>query len=624
MKELNHTKPQSVTILMVVIFGLPFVIFGQTVSFDFINYGDDVYVYNNPNVQDGVSLDSIRWAFTSAYYGNYHPLTWLSHMLDVQWFGLSPGRHHGVNVLLHAMNGVLLFLLLRGWTGSLGKSAAVALLFAVHPLHVESVAWIAERKEVLSTFLMLLTLGAYTQYVRKPSRQGYGAVAFLYTLTLLAKPSLAVLPALLLLLDHWPLKRIYDDRGPRKNLRTLLIEKIPLIAISVLMMIATYVALRQSGTTLLGIPYPATARAANAILTYAVYPVQTLWPANLVPFYTYAGTVYSFAAIATALAFLITISVIAIRYRATHPFALVGWCWYLVSVLPSLGIVYAGMHGHADHHTYVPLIGIFILVVWGVSAIIARWSSRSLAMMGIAAGVIALFALMAYVQTSHWRNSESLWRYTTKVSPENALAYQNLGAIYLRIGNVEESQAALLKAFEYSAANPYATAVTGAHLLNSLGAVASEQGDFEQASQYFDGAVQLRPLDARLRCNLADVLILAGRLDDAERELRRAVELDANLARAWNSLAFALVMNGLQDEALEAGAHAVALEPGNPEFRHQMALAEFAAERYDRALEHLEAVLAIDEHFEPALVLKTEILGRRGIDPDDIGELDAP
>lgn len=609
---------------MVVIFGLPFIIFGQTISFDFINYGDDVYVYDNPNVLNGVTFDTVRWAFTSAHNGNYHPLTWLSHCLDIKWFGPSPGRHHGVSVLLHAMNGVLLFLLLRGWTGSIGKSAAAALLFAVHPLQVESVAWIAERKEVLSTFLLFLTLGVYTQYVRGPSRQRYSAIIILYTLTLLAKPSLSVLPALLLLLDYWPLNRFGDDRRTQKNVRLLLVEKIPLFAVSALMIVATYVVLKQFGTTLLGIPYPATERAANAILTLAVYPVQTLWPANLVPFYTHAGIAYSFVAIAAALAFLIAISAIAIRYRATHPFILTGWCWYLVSVSPSLGIVYAGTHGHADHYAYIPLIGILILVVWGVPVVIARWSWGTRTGIGIATGAIALFALMAYVQTGHWRNSETLWKYTTNVSPDNAMAYQNLGAIYLRSGNLEQSQAALLKALEHSNENPYATAVTGAHLLNSLGAVASAQEDYEQASLYYAGVVKLLPGDPRLRCNLADVLILAGRLDDAELELRRAVELDAGLARAWNSLAFALVVKGMEEEALEAGARAVALDPDNAEFRHQMALAEFAAERYDRALEHLEAVFAIDEHFEPALVLKTEILGRRGIDPDDLGELGQP
>ncbi len=601
------------------VFGLPMLVFGQVVAFDFLNHGDDVQVYQNPTVAKGLSLGAIASALTTVDAGAYRPLTSIAHMLDVQAFGLVPGSHHAVNLFLHAMNGVLLFLLLRGWTGAIGKSAVVALLFAVHPLYVESVAWIAQRNQLLGAFLMFLTLGAYTQYVRAPSRTGFGGVLALYACTLFVEPTLFVLPALFLLIDYWPLDR---DNDVTKGAR--LVEKLPFAVVAVAFAIVAYLVWKQTGPVLLQPSYSAGVRISNAIVACAIYVGQFAWPANLVPFYPYPGTMPAWPAIAAAIGVLGGITGAAMRYRGAHPFVIVGWGWYLLTVAPTLRAVYIGQNAHADHNAYVPLVGLFIIVVWGVPVITARWALRPRTLQGIAATAIGSFALMAYVQTGHWRNSQSLWQHAAEVMPHNAVAHEKLGQLYFDNGNLEGSEAALQKAVEYSANNPYARVTIGGRSLNTLGAVATARQDFEQAAKYYARAVDLLPGDAHICSNYGEALLASGRLGEAIQALRHAVQLDDHLARAWNSLAFALVLNHKTDEALEAGTHAVELEPNNAENWYHLALAEFAAERYDQALKYLSRVFAIDEQFEPGLVLRTEIFARRGIEPADVEAVATP
>jgi len=620
MNDVKSGTPRTVTMWMVVLFVLPFVIYGQAMSFDFVNAGDDVYVYENASVLGGVSVESVRWAFTTAYFGNYHPLTWIDHMLDVQWIGLAPGRHHAVNVLLHAMNGVLLFLLLRGWTGAIGRSAVVALLFAVHPLHVESVVWVSQRKEVLSTFFLLLGLGVYTQYVRGATWRRYLTLSLVFAAASLANPALIIFPALLLLLDYWPLNRFGKEGGVRR----LVSEKSPLIAMAGTLAIITYVVMQQSNASLWGIPYATGVRITSAIETYAVYLGQTIWPANLVPFYPRAGTMPLWFSLGIAGAIIVSVTVVAIRSRATYPFILVGWGWYLISLFPNIGIVDAELSARADRYTYVPLIGIFIIGVWGVAAIAERRKIRDRIVVGFAVTTVGLFALMAYVQAGHWRNSESLWRYTVKVSPQNAFAFQNLGTLYLASGNLDESEAALLQALEHSDGDRHTHVALGGRALTSLGAVANLRGDFRQSAKYYARATELLPGDARVHSNYGEALLASEQSDAAIAELRRAVELDPQLAAAWNSLAFALILQRNIEEALDAGSHAIALDSRNPEYRYHMALAEFVAERFDPALKHLEEVFANDDQFAQAIALRTEILARRGIAPQNIGDPPIP
>lgn len=615
-------SPSAVTLWMIVVFGLPILVFGQVFAFDFINHGDDVTVYKNPMVASGVSLGTIWSALTTVDAGAYRPLSSISHMLDVYAFGLVPGSHHAVNIFLHALNGVLLFLLLRGWTGAMGKSAAVALLFAVHPLCVESVAWIAQRNQLLGGFLMFLTLGAYTQYVRAPSRTGYCGILFLYTLMLFAEPTLFVLPALFVLIDYWPIGRANDNPSVSKRARVL--EKLPFAIVALMFGTVLYFVWKQAGPTILQPSFPVGVRISSAIVACAIYVGQAVWPANLVPSYPHPGMMPPWPAIAAAIGVLGAMTGVAVRYRVVHPFIIVGWCWYLFNVAPTLRTVYIGLNRHADHNTYIPLVGLFVIAVWGVPVIAARWAVRPRTLQGIAATAIGLFALMAYVQSSHWRNSESLWRHTAEVMPNSAMAHEKLGQVYFDHGNFGDSDTALQKAVEYSAQNPYEHTTIGVRSLNTLGTVATARQDYDQAAEYYGRAVDLVPGDAHIRSNHGEALLASGKLDEAIQELQYAVQLDDQLARAWNSLAFALILKRKTDEALEAGRHAVELEPDNAENLYHMALAEFSAERYDRALKYLALVFEIDKQFEPGLVLQTEILARRGIDPTEAETLAVP
>lgn len=624
MNDGPRSGSRSVTLWMLVVFVVPVIVFGQSLAFDFVNFDDNRYVYDNPKVLDGLSLDGARWAFTSAHYQNYHPITWLSHMLDHELFGLAPGRHHGMSVFIHAMNSVLLFLLLRAWTGAVGKSAVVALLFAVHPLHVESVAWISQRKDTLSTFLLLITLGVYTQYIRRATLSRYLVVLLLFAATLLAKPALIVLPALLMLLDYWPLNRFNRVANPATSVPRLLLEKIPLAAIATAVAFVAYVLLKQAGAAAWASPYPATVRLANAIVACAVSLGKTVWPSNLVPFYPHAGTMAPWPQFVAAMATLTLVTVIAVRYRAAHPFFLVGWGWFLISFLPNSGVFYARLYAHADRHSYVPLIGVFIIVAWGAPLIAARRVLSGRALSGATAVAVAFFALMAYVQASHWRNSETLWRYTIETTPRNALAYQNLGVFYLANAMLGESEAALKQAVECSESLPHARASIGGRSLNALGGIAAARGDYEAACQHYARAVELLPGDAGVRTNFGEALVAAGRPREAAEELRHATSLDPDQPNVWNSLAFTLVLLGQSDEAFKAASRAAELNTNDAQSRYHMALAEFMAERYDSALAYIEEALEIDERHEEARNLKTEILSRRGIDPEDVPLLDAP
>jgi tetratricopeptide (TPR) repeat protein len=609
---------------MLAVFAAPILVYGQTLSFDFVNFDDNVYVYENHDVLEGLSTEGARWAFTNAHYQNYHPLTWVSHMADVAMFGPAPGMHHAVNVALHALNSALLFLLLRAWTGALGKSAAVALLFAVHPLHVESVAWISQRKELLSTFCLFVGLGLYTQYVRRPTRASQVAFLLMCAAAILAKPALFVLPGLLLLLDYWPLRR-FEKTGAHPNpVRRLLLEKTLLTAVAIILAVVSGIMLERAGADALHSVYSWPERLLNALVTTAVYVGQTVWPARLVPFYPRPDGLPTWPAIAASAILIAAISAAAIRYRSRYPYLLTGWGWYLLTVVPQSGIAYAGLYSHADRDAYLPITGLLIIAVWGVCAVADRRGFGRRALFSTAVVAVGLYGLMAYVQTGHWRNSGALWQYTIAVMPENALANQNLGVLLLESGRLDESEALLQHALEFSQSQPLARTEIGGRALNSLGAIASARGEFEQASALYARAADRLPRDLDVRSNWGEALLAARRPAEAIEVLRAVTVRDPSRASTWNTLAVALLVQGEIDAARKAAERAVALEPDVSEYHYRVALAEFAAERYDPALDHLQRALRIDSGYSEALQLRAEIYSRRGIAPEDIPPLDAP
>src|SRR5580704_13658541 len=412
--------------------------------FEFNNYDDRQYITENPNVQNGLTLPAVKWAFTAVGYGgNWHPLTWLSHLLDIELFGFHAGGHHFTNVLLHTANTLLLFLLLRRWTGNLWRPAFVAALFGWHPLHVESVAWVAERKDVLSTFFFFLTLLAYCRYASELKMKNgkrkiyYGLALLFFALGLMAKPMLVSLPIILLLLDYWPLRRIYDllfaIYGSGKDTADLecagtvslvraVVEKVPFFALTAASCVITYVAQGPAVQDLT--KFSLVDRAGNALVSYAKYLGKVFWPANLAVPYPYVHHLPPME-VAGAAILLLAVSVLSVRLARSHPPLFVGWFWFLITLVPVIGLVQVGGEPMADRYMYIPSVGIFVILAWEAPLLFKASSDDSLALPAAAFVLICCWVL-ASAQISYWRNSMTLWTHTLRVTKNNAAAESNL------------------------------------------------------------------------------------------------------------------------------------------------------------------------------------------------------
>ena len=515
-------------------------VFGQTLGDDFINYDDQNYVYENTKITGGLNLAGIAWAFSHVHAQNWHPLTTISHMLDCQLYGLKAGGHHFTNVLLHTAAVLLLFAVLREMTGALWRSAFVAAVFAIHPLHVESVAWVAERKDVLSAVFFMLTLGAYMRYARAPSIARYLAVAALLALGLMSKPMLVTLPFVLLLLDYWPLKRFapatpveskakwldWWERQSRK-LSGLILEKIPLIALAAISGTVTFLAQRQAlGWTE---DLPVSLRFNNAVVTYIAYIWQMLWPVKLAVFYPHPENRLSLWEIVLALAVLIAITVAGIVLRRKRPYFITGWLWYLGMLVPVIGVIQVGWQGRADRYTYLPQIGLYVLAAWAVADLSASWRrQRQIAAVG-AAILLGALTWRAWNQASFWRNSETLWTHTLAVTSDNDVAENNLGIIFLGRGQMDE------------------------------------------AISRFQTAVDLRPENAPAHDNLAKAFLQKGQVADAMLHYRKLLEIQPDNVEARNILGTVLIQQGRVREAIEQWQETLAMQPENGNAKSNLA-----------------------------------------------------
>ena len=387
--------PKVIVAVCIFLVATTWLVFGQTLRHDFVAYDDDKYVYANPIVTNGITVRGIAWAFTHSHASNWHPITTISHMLDCQLFGLKPGRHHFGNILLHSAAVVLLFLVLADMTGAIWRSGFVATLFAIHPLRVESVAWIAERKDVLSGVFFMLTLAAYLRYTRKQTTGRYVAVAILFACGLMSKPMLVTVPLVLLLIDYWPLQRIVDLR----TLRELAVEKIPLLVLSALSCVATIVA--QGGPSGDMEPFPLTWRVSNALVSYLTYIGQMFYPSHLIPFYPHPENLLPFWQIVLAIVLLVTISGEAIALRRKRPYFITGWFWYVGMLVPVIGVMQIGMQGHADRYTYLPQIGLYLLLTWSVADVSNSWRYRD-ELLAFGAAIVLLALCVAIAEMPVW------------------------------------------------------------------------------------------------------------------------------------------------------------------------------------------------------------------------------
>jgi hypothetical protein len=502
--SMNNREQQIVLLVSLTL--LTVLVYWRVTSHEFVLFDDEVYVTENKQVQEGLSWQGVVWAFTTTDANFWHPLTWLSHMLDCELFGLNPGGHHLTGLLLHVANTLLLLLVLQRMTGALWPSAFVAALFALHPLHVESVAWVSERKDVLSTFFWILTMGAYVRYAEHPKALPYALTLVLFSLGLMAKPMLVTLPFVLLLLDYWPLGRLDmgqmrpsapgrtdTPKAAKSPLFLLLLEKAPFLVLSVVACILAYVAQVQGGAVKSSGLFPMDIRIANALVSYVSYLEKTFWPQNLAVFYPHPGA-WPVWQTAGATLLLVSISVLVILCVRKTPYLALGWFWYLGTLVPVLGLVQVGDHAMADRYTYVPLIGIFIMIAWGAQDLANRRRQGAPGFLAAAAAVLIVCGIVSAQQLRHWQNSTTLFQHAIHVTRNNEGAHNNLGLALVEQGRLDEAIAQYLRALELKPLNPRA--------LNNLGIALAKQGKLEEARECFTRALAIDPEHHLARRNL--------------------------------------------------------------------------------------------------------------------------
>src|SRR5262245_15056736 len=557
-------------------------VFGQTVRYEFVNFDDDLYVYNTPAIQSGITLKGAAAAFVNQHAHNWHPLTTISHMLDCQLYGLNAGGHHATNVILHTIAVLLLFWVLQGMTGATWRSALVAALFAVHPLHVESVAWVSERKDILSAVFFFLMLHAYTRYTRAPSVIRYLAVALLFAAGLMSKPMLVSAPIILLLLDYWPLGRFEqplttgkikasESDRQRRNIRRIYLEKIPLFVLAGAASVLTFALQKRTAGAIP--PLPFLWRVENAFVSYVVYIWETLWPARLAVFYPHPNDTLALWEVTFAILLLLAITAAAIVFRKQRPYLLTGWFWYLVMLIPVIGIIQVGEQGHADRYTYLPHVGLFMAVVWfAIDVATVRQSKPRLAI--TTAAVLIILALMwaAFIQTSYWRNSETLWTHALAVTSDNDVAHNNLGYLCNDRGELDRAISHFESAEKIRSAkrDPHYD-LASAFVQMNLGDALARKGRSDEAMVHYDEAITLQPDYADAYYNRGTVLLAKGRVDEAIADLAKTLEMHPYDADAHTSLGNALLQKGSPREAIAQYVTALALAPQDAHSRNNLA-----------------------------------------------------
>ena len=552
-------------------------VFWPVVTHEFLNYDDDQYVTGNDAIRDGWTWAGVKWAFTTGYAANWHPLTWLSHMSDVSLFGMNPAGHHAANLVLHAVNSLLLFLVFRRMTGDAIPSAWVAAVFAIHPAHVESVAWAAERKDVLCTTFWLLALLAYVRWVRRPKPGRYLAFSLLFAAGLLAKPMIVTFPLTLLLVDFWPLGRLSprdgEASGPRGRLARLLAlarEKAPLFLLAIASSVVTVIAQRSGGAVRTLDSFPAAARLENALVAYVRYLRMFVWPTRLAVFYPHPGTSIPVREAGAALLLLVAITAAAVALRRRAPFLLFGWLWFVVTLLPVIGLVQVGFQALADRYTYVPYIGLSAAVAWSGAWIARRWPRPArLVSAGAIAAVVAL-AVAAAIQVRYWKTSETLYLHAIAVTRGNFIARNNLGNYYNDAGRPAEAMPYLYEAIRIRPT--YAEAYT------NLGHSLFLLGRFEEAAQHFSESLRFNPEDGVTRRDLAWVRFLQGDIGDSVALYRRALTRSPGTGDARKRLGLGLLMQDDFAGAIAELRQAVALDPRDLEARELLEGASAIAE----------------------------------------------
>ena len=542
--------------------------FWQVNQCDFVDFDDPSYVTENTHIRHGITTEAIGWAFTTGYSSNWHPVTWISHMLDVELFGLKPRWHHLTNLLFHIANTLLLFFVFHRMTKATWQSAFVAALFALHPLHVESVVWVAERKDVLSTFFWMLTMGAYVHYVEHPRFRSYLAVFAFFALGLMAKPMLVTLPFVLLLLDHWPLQRLQEARSEKRGagsentnlkaeprfankrkgkssgkqqaqaiaqdakppekryqwalVRPLLIEKMPFFALAAISSIVTFIAQQKGGSVASLDVIPPGVRIANAFVSYIIYLGKTIWPENLAVLYLHPGW-WPLWQVLGAVFLLVAITLIVILEAKRFPYLATGWLWFAVTLVPVIGIVQVGLQALADRYTYIPLIGLFIMAAWGIPELLKNWRYRKEALTALSALILICLFILTWIQTGYWRSNITLFGHALEATSDNYVIQENRGIAYAKLG------------------------------------------DYGRAVEDYDGAIKINPRCAEAYYNRGAAYAKLGDYRRAVEDYDRAIEIDPECVLAYVYRGAAYIELANPEQALSDYDRAIALDPANPD-----------------------------------------------------------
>jgi len=575
---------QKKTLIYIILLLVTLAVYWQVKHLAFVDLDDFVYVSENLNIQSGITPKSIVWAFSTTYAEFWHPLTWLSLMLDYELYGLNAGGYHFTNLILHILSTLLLFRLFSTMTGEIWKSAFVAAFFALHPLHVESVAWVSERKDVLSAFFWMLTLCLYVFYTEKQSIKRYLLVVFSFVLALLSKPMVVTLPVIMILLDYWPLKRFENHNRLSDAISWQIKEKLPLLALSIIFAIITFFAQHDSS----GVYFSVVARLANAPVAFITYIIKTFWPYHLAVFYPFPSQISVWQAVTTSCLIVIITSFIIVQSKK-RPYLFVGWLWYAIILLPVIGIVQVGNHSMADRYTYLPLIGIGIMLAWGAPDLSHHKTLSEKILFPAAILFLAFLTFLAWKQCGYWKNSNALFSYALQATKNNYIAHGSLGIALFKEGKTEDAihhfnQAILIRPDYYK---PY----------DSRGVAYDKLGQYEQAIADFNEAIRLNPEYAASYNNRGAVYDKSGRYEKAIEEYNTAIRLKPEYADAYNNKGLVFVRLGQNQKAIEDFSKAISLNPCFADAYNNRAVVYTVLDRYDLAVIDLKKAISAQPDF---------------------------
>ncbi len=568
-----------------------FVVYHPVTDYEFVNYDDDAYVFENDHVRAGLNLQGVLRSFSTTHACNWHPITWISHIFDNHLYGMNSGGHHFTNVLFHLLNTLLLFFVFNKATGRLWESSFVAALFALHPTHVESVAWVAERKDVLSTFFWMVTIWSYVWYAGSRSLKRYVIVLLSFALGLMSKPMVVTLPFVLLLMDYWPLKRFEVDPAnpsiPQSHTPSiyLVCEKIPFIILSAVSGVVTYLVQQNCGAVNSLGEWPLYVRASNAFVAYIGYMVKMVWPFNLAVFYPHPEVIPIWRA-AMACVLLLSISLFAIKKARRYPYFVVGWLWYLVVLVPVIGLVKVGAQAMADRYSYLPTIGLFIIIAWGFSDFSTGFRYKKAALNIAAILTLLILMMTARLQLGYWENSITLFEHAVKVTKDNDLAHFNLGNAFMTKGKIDEA------IYHYN--NAVNIRPDDAQTHTNLGIALFRKGDIDAAAAEYKKAIKIDPDSPEAHNCMGNILYAQGKFKKAEGLYEEALRIKSDYSQAHNNIGLALYAQGKIDKAIYHYTEALRIKPDYAETCNNLGAALTKKGMVDKAIIFFKEALRME------------------------------